>query len=320
VGVFDAETMRTVARQRGVVTRRQLIEELGWSAASVGRARRKGVLVELAPSVLCVASQNITFATRCLAAILACGDAGFLSAGTAGRLYGLRKMPTERIHLTVPHTFRSTVPSFVDVHRTRWFDPPRDVLLRPDGLRVATPLRMLFGLAAEFTQFRFERAAEDAWHLGLITPDQAMAYLEAHRCRGKNGVSTMERWLERCASQARPSQSDLERELLDALDRMGLPPAVRQHPLALHSGETIHFDIAWPLVRLAVEPGHSWWHGGDARQRVDQARDRACSELGWLVVRFDETMRHDANEAARQVCRIHAQRRRDLNSVPNIER
>ena len=179
---------------------------------------------------------------------------------------------------------------------------------------------MLFGLAAAFNQFRFERAAEDAWHLGLISPAAAEVYLEAHRCRGKDGVSTMERWLERCAARARPSQSDLERDLLDALDRLGLPPAVRQHPLTLSSSEIIHFDIAWPEIRLAIEPGHSWWHGGDSRQRVDQARDRACSEVGWLVVRFDESMRLDPIAAAQQVRRIHTQRRRDLASGPGIER
>ena len=45
----------------------------------------------------------------------------------------------------------------------------------------------------------------------------------------------------------------------------GLPEPIRQHPLLLLTGELIHLDIAWPEVRLAVEPGHSWWHGGDTR-------------------------------------------------------
>ena len=69
--------------------------------------------------------------------------------------------------------------------------------LTDSALLVATPMRMLFGLADAFNQFRFERAAEDAWHRGLITPSEAAEYLERHRCRGKDGVSTIERWLER---------------------------------------------------------------------------------------------------------------------------
>jgi hypothetical protein len=175
---------------------------------------------------------------------------------------------------------------------------------------------MLFGLAADFGQFRFERAAEDAWHLGLVTPAAAADYLERHRCRGKDGVATMDAWLERVLGRSRPAQSDLELDLLDALGHVGLPEPVRQHPLRLPTGDTIHLDIAWPALRLAVEPGASWWHGGDLGQRRDHARDRACGELGWHVVRFDETLRANPLAAARQVLTIYVQRRRDLTPPP----
>ena len=239
---------------------------------------------------------------------------GFISSWSAGRLAGLRRMPRLPVHYTGPTSLQIRFPEWVEAHRSRWYDES-DVVVRPDELRVATPLRALFGMAAAFNQFRFERAAEDAWHLGLIDPAAAADYLERHRCRGKDGVSTMERWLERCQESARPAQTGLEQDLLAELDRVGLPPPVRQYPLALQNGESIHFDIAWPDVRLAVEPGHSWWHGGDLRQRLDQDRDRGCSELGWLVIRFDETMRRDVVGAARQVRRIYERRSADLRNV-----
>jgi very-short-patch-repair endonuclease len=167
---------------------------------------------------------------------------------------------------------------------------------------------MLWALAAAFNQYRFERAAEDAWHRQLITPTAAAAYLEAHRCRGKDGVKRLETWLDSALGRNRASQSDLERTLLEAIDRCGLPEPIRQHPLTLPGGETIHFDIAWPDIRLAVEPGDSWWHGGDLGQRRDQARDRTCLEAGWQVVRFDESMRANPDAAAAQVRRIHRRR------------
>ena len=59
---------------------------------------------------------------------------------------------------------------------TSWIDEERDIEMRTDGIRVATPLRMLFGLARRFSQHRFERAAEDVWHKGLVSPDQAGEY------------------------------------------------------------------------------------------------------------------------------------------------
>jgi hypothetical protein len=74
---------------------------------------------------------------------------------------------------------------------------PSPVERRADGLRLATPLRTLFGLAEQFNQHRFERAAEDVWHKGLVTPDQAADYLATIRRSGRTGVIRMETWLER---------------------------------------------------------------------------------------------------------------------------
>lgn len=225
---------------------------------------------------------------------------------TAGRVYGIRRMPSMPIHVTLSTPPPRGLPTWVRPARSAWFSS--DDWVQRDGLAVATPLRMLFGIAADMTHFRFERAAEDAWHLELVTPALAAEYLTDHRCRGKDGVIAMERWIERTASSARPAQSDLERDLLDCLSRVGLPTPVRQHPLTLLSGELIHLDIAWPSRRFAVEPGGSWWHGGDLGQRRDHARDRACGEVGWHVVRFDEALRDDPMAAARQIQRIYVTR------------
>src|SRR5215207_1603522 len=152
---------------------------------------------------------------------------------------------------------------------------------------------MLFRLARVYNQHRFERAAEDCWHRQLVTPESAIEYLAAVRRSGRAGVTRFEHWLDRLTYQHRPSQSGLELDVLDAIRRAGLPEPERQLPLILTTGELIHVDLAWPDVRLGVEPGHSWWHGGDLKQRADQARDRACDEIGWRIVRVDESVRED---------------------------
>jgi len=166
-------------------------------------------------------------------------------------------MPSGTIHFTIPLGPLPKSPPWADIHRTSWYDPALDRETLDDGLIVAAPMRMLFGLAAVFNQFRFERAAEDAWHRKLITPDCAADYLQQHRCRGKNGVVRIERWLEKALTQNRPAQSGLELSLLQSLEELALPAPIKQHPLILPGGETIHLDIAWPSIRLAVEPGAS---------------------------------------------------------------
>ena len=171
---------------------------------------------------------------------------------------------------------------------------------------------MLFGLAEQFNQYRFERAAEDAWHKGLITPDDAGEYLSAIRQSGKKGVIRMERWLEKTTFRRKPSHSGLELDFVEMIEKVGLPTPVRQHPLTLPSGELIHLDLAWPDVRLAIEPGHSWWHGGDLRQRQDQARDRACGLLGWHVHRYDEDSTRDPAATARELLALYRRRVAEL--------
>jgi very-short-patch-repair endonuclease len=311
--VFSVESYQTAAGQFGTITRRQLLEH-GTSSSSIARATARGHLVPLLPGVFRFASSPETFLMRAVAAQHATAPVGYLSGWTAARLVGLRKMPSSPIHVTVPSGTNRSLRPWVDCHRSRWY-AEEDRVVRADGLIVATPLRMLFGLAAAFNQYRFERAAEDAWHLQLITPAEAADYLEAHRCRGKDGVATMERWLERALGRRRPTQSELERILVEALERRALPPPERQYPIELASGATIHVDIAWPDIRLAIEPGGAWWHGGDHGQRRDQDRDRACSEVGWLTVRFDDAMRSDPEAAADQVERIYRRRLHDLRIV-----
>ena len=46
--------------------------------------------------------------------------------------------------------------------------------------------------------------------------------------------------------------------------------------------------------------------------RKDMARDRACDEIGWRILRFDEDARRDLYALARQVAVIYRERARSL--------
>jgi very-short-patch-repair endonuclease len=306
--MLDDELLALAARQHGVMALDQL-RDMGRSRSAISRARSRGLIVDVAFGVVRITSSPETFRQRCMTLQLQADAVGFIGGPSAARILGLRAMPASPVNFTAPRTFRRSPPSWADLHITRWYDEDADRQVLSDGLVVAAPMRMLWGLAAVFNQYRFERAAEDAWNLGLIDPPSAAEYLERHRCRGKNGVARLDTWLERALGRSRATQSNLERRLIEALESIGLPAPERQYPLTLTNGETIHLDIAWPHVKLAVEPGDSAFHSSRQAVRRDQARDRACVELGWHVVRFDESIRTDFASAARQVARICASRR-----------
>jgi hypothetical protein len=287
-------------RQYGVASYDQL-RELGVSRQTIWRAEKRGSVDALLPLVYVLAGVELTFHGRCMAALLYLGPRSFLCRKSAAAIYGCREMPRQIIHVTVPSTAKiGPVPSWIKVHWTSW-RLHGDVVTRPDGLRLTSPLRTLFDLGAKLNQFAFERIAEDLWHLNLIDPADGPDYLERVRRSGRAGVARFEAWVERVLPRTRPAQSGLELDVLKAIADVGLPEPERQFPLMLLSGELVHIDVAWPDIQFGLEPGHSWWHGGDVKVRSDIARDNGCGELGWFIRRLDESLRADLEGTARLV-------------------
>lgn len=298
------------ARQHWVAGVAQL-GELGVSRQRVFDATRSGTVRRIMYGVVGIRGHCDTFEARCTVLHLVAPAGSYLSGRTAGRLHGLRRMATTQIDLTIPVRRTLDVPEWASVEHSSWPDEaPRPH--RADGLSVASPLRTLFGLAAVLPERTFQQAAEDAWHRGLVEPRSAAAYLAAIRRSGRTGVTRFEAWLERAAAIDRPATTGLELLLVDLARDAGLPEPTRQHPLRLTNGIEIHLDLAWPNVRFAIEPGHSWWHGGDRQQREDQDRDRRCSEVGWHVVRFDESVWDHRAAAVAQIRSMYRARSRDI--------
>lgn len=289
------------------------LRALGVGRSSVSRSVGRKTITHVAHGVVGITGQWNSLEGRCMVAQLVGGSAAYLSGTTAARLYGLRRMPETPVRVTANVSHPVRLPAWAVLVRSSWSDEePRPG--RSDRLRLSSPRRMLFDLAATLPDARFAAAAEDAWHLGLVTPAEADAYLQRVRRGGRTGVARFERWLDSVGTtgQQRPSESGLEQLLADLARRAGLPSPTHQHQLRLADGRTIRLDLAWPDVRFAIEPGHSWWHGGDLGQRADQERDRACSAVGWHVVRYDESVWDRIDETIAEIAAMYQARRRDV--------
>jgi very-short-patch-repair endonuclease len=305
----DPGVLNLFSGQFGVATAGQLIRA-GISRNSIARATAKGSLVRVLPGLYRLAGQRMTFETRAMGAQLHFGTRAFLDGTTAGAIHGLRSMPRSLITVTTMGRLHRTTPPWI--HATMTTVVIDGDIVWINGFRTAHPRRALLTLAGQFNRHRYERAAEDAWHLGLVTPSEMAEYLELVRRPGLAGVAIVDRWLVEALPRRRPSQSGLELDALEAIRLAGLPVPERQRPIQLTSGERIHLDLAWPHIQLAVEPGHTWWHGGDLRMRADAARDRACGEVGWQVIRFDQAMRDDLVGSGLQIKRTYERRRAAL--------
>jgi hypothetical protein len=263
------------------------------------------------PGVKRLAGTEVTDRSRIFAMSLFVGARGFISGMTAARQHGVTCVPRKHFELAIDEVRSPVLPKWVTVVRTSW-GLTDDRIEFDDGRVVASPMRTLFRCAEVGPDVRFEKIAEQLWHQELITPADAAQYLDRIRRRGRGGVARFEQWLEKAIDRERPSHSGMEVDLAVMVVSIGLPDPIRQYALTLLNGEDIHLDLAWPEVKLGVEPGHSWWHGGDLTTRRDNARDRACDEIGWRVLRFDEVEMRDARACARQVARIYWKRQRLL--------
>jgi hypothetical protein len=295
--------------QHGLITKRQVLAA-GFTSRTISRALARGSYEEALPGVLRSRQHPVTFESRAMAVQLHAGGKGALSGPTAARLYGLRGMPREHVWLRTANRSRAQLPTWVTRTDSAWMFSNGDGVRERDGWQLLAPAPMLLTLAEVFNDHRFERAAEDAWHLALVTPHEAAAFLDDHRSRGRRGFARFARWIDSSTARRRPSQSGFELEVLDAVRRAGMPEPERQWPVTLATGEVVHLDLAWPDAQLAVEPGHSWWHGGDLKARADYARDRACGEIGWHVMRYDESARDDLPALGAEVLATYRHRRR----------
>jgi hypothetical protein len=305
--LLDPPVLELLGRQFFVASTEQLIDR-GISATAIQRARRAGELLNVLPGIVRLAGTADTDDQRAIALLIRSGGDGILADITAGRLWGIPRLPRGRITMMVPVGRQFSLPDWARTIRTRWLDD-RPVV-RSDGLLVTSPERTLFELGARMGSKRFEHAAENLWNRELITPDGAARYLMAIRGKGRTGVSRLEAWLD--SVQHRPrraSQSSLEIGLAHAVADLGLPPPERQFALSVNSGRVvIHLDLAWPHKRLGLEPGHSVFHAGRDAMRRDAERDRWCDEVGWRILRFDEVELRDLSACAMQVTRIYHQR------------
>lgn len=242
---------------------------------------------------------------------LSMSGAGFVSGLSAGALHGWSGTAAPGLHYTVHERRRLDRPPWLHLHVTSWMDTePR--LPRADGLVLASPDRTIFDIAAHVSDSRFAWIAESAWRRGDISPASLAAYVARVRRSGRAGSVRIDRWLDLVDRRSTATESGLELFVEACAVAAGLPAPVRQYPLTLHNGIVVHLDLAWPDLRWAIEPGHSWWHGGDAAVRRDHERDRWCAALGWLITRFDESARGRRPAVVRELREIHERRRDEV--------
>ena len=282
MAIFTTESLEFLRTHHGVATSFEL-QQCGLSAPAVRFLVEAGNLVAVVKGVYRIPAVALDESARCAAICAAHPDVA-ISGPTAGRLWGLRRLPRDqRIHVLASPASHPTVSSWVVPYRTAAFRP-EDVVRRPDGIAVTSRGRTALDLARFVNVTDLLSIIEQVLRDGKLDDDDL-------RTVAVDWMSPQRPWIRRFLElldgrlRGGPAESHGEAVLGQALDSAGLIGLERQHRIDLPGYGPARFDLAVPAIRLAIEVDLHPTHSETAGRCRDTARDVAAGELDWTVER-----------------------------------
>lgn len=305
---LPASLASVVAERHGIVARQELLA-IGWSRHRIEEAVATGAFAPIHPGIYRTSTSPDTFESRCVATCLA--DPSLVVTGrAAARLWHFRHIRYEGAPIVLAAHDTNPISGGVLVRRTNELEAG-DRVERTDGIVVANPVRTWFDCARDVNDPTFEAVTE--WVLDRHTTVPTLwKMVRRMSVRGRPGAARVRRVMSQRSDWQKPAGSRLELRVLNALRAAGVPELVRQHPIKLPNGLTIHPDAVDLRLRWALEIDHVTWHGGRADAQRDKGRDRGLRRLGWQVERVsDQELRDDFDATIRDIAELYALRRKD---------
>jgi very-short-patch-repair endonuclease len=275
---FDERAARLAAALYGLITRAQAAE-LGATKDVIRHRLRKGRWERLSGDVFRLAGAPPSWRQSLMSARLSWGAGAAISHRTAAALWHLAGFEPGPIELTVPRTRRRAGPGIVHRHPLH-----RPDVTTVEGIPITTPARTLIDLASVAPREAVEEAMDDALRRGMVSVGLLRRRLGAIGRPGRPGVALMRVLLDARDPSTAVPQSVLERRLLRALDRGGLPTPLLQHEIRQDDRLVAVVDFAYPEARLAIEADGYRWHSGRIRWDHDRARRNRLTLLGWRII------------------------------------
>jgi hypothetical protein len=206
---------------------------------------------------------------------------------SAGQEYGIRGMRDPQVRVLLPYGMRLDLPG-VATQRCRQIDPVDITGRRADGIRLTSPPRTLVDSAPLVGFDRTLSAVEQVVHEGRCTVTTLLSTANRLFHPRRPGSVVVRKVLLAREAWRGVARSDLEVRVISAIRKAGLPTPEVNMPFVLANGERIVIDLAWPLLNVAVEVDHPFWHDGVVESARDKRRDRKLVLEGWQPVRFPE--------------------------------
>ena len=307
MSTVDPNIVRIAERRLHLATDDE-IQRLGLSDRTIRRHLEDQQLHRVLPGVVSTEAGPYTVGQWELALCLSIPEA-VLSHESAATFWRLRRAPKDRVEITVPHGLKVRKRTAV-VHRSNCM-PDHHVVELIDGARVTSVSRTVFDLGGVLDEPSHMSVIEDVRNRLLCTDDELGEVYADLSGRGRRGSAAWERLVDITERPVRPTMSEQELVLSDALVAHGMPRPVQQHPVMLPTGRVANLDLAYLDERLDIEIDHSHWHATVSAVERDKHRDLGLAVLGWERLRFTELdVERRLRSCVATVARVLALRRR----------
>lgn len=274
----DACAARIMARQYGLITRRQAIS-CGLTPRQVDVRVLCGRWERLHPGVYLVVGAERSWRQEVLAACFSAGPSAAASHETAGILRSLIERKRPLVEVTVPIDHHPSSLGFT-VHRSRLGFEPGFVGPVP----TTSAARTLIDLAGVVAATELEEALDIAIRRGSVTPAELLGRVNA--ISGRRGMRALRKLLVVRAARIGQNDGVFATRFTRMLGEHGLPAPELEYEIRHRGVFVARVDICYPGERVAIELDGWERHSSPRALERDNIRQNAIADAGYAVRRF----------------------------------
>ena len=216
--------------------------------------------------------------------LAACWAGGFRAVASRRSAAELHELPGRRrdlVEITCPRWRRAHLSGLI-VHETKAMEACDITVV--EGIAVTSVARTLFDLGGVYGRGYVELALENALRRSLVTEAGLEAAVKRLSRSGRPGGPILRQLLAARAPDRRPTDSEQETLMLQAIRSRGLPEPVTQFEVWDGSRRIGRVDAAYPDSKIAIEYDSDEFHSGRVPTRQDRARRHELIAASWLPI------------------------------------
>ena len=270
-----------IAQQRSGLVLLDDLKQLHFSPSAITRLVSRGILRRVHRGmVYALSDEHLNFEAEIAAACFAVPES-WASGVSAAQYWGMRRVPRDRVEISVNTKFH---PNLTGVRIRRVNLPEPEIVTSIHGWSVSSPQQTLFEIALEVDDRTLLSAYEDCLNRELVTMSSVREFGSRAVKMGRHGSARFRRVILGRPDEIPFAMSHPELELAKALENYD-PLWLRQFPILMPGGFTIHVDIARPDIKLGVEVDGGL-HDTPLEIHRDKMRDLHAAALGWQIIRL----------------------------------